>query len=96
MESRGTSVVGGLIVDHGLGDHWAFEQTGTKELFTCIGPWEVGETPEHTRQLNIIGTLMRQNSLEFTRAWRPLLLSADYSPETIDDWIHKIDIGTLF
>ena len=42
MEARKTSLAGGAIVANGLGDHPAFEQTGTKELHICIGPWETG------------------------------------------------------
>ncbi|KAF8606425.1 S-adenosyl-L-methionine-dependent methyltransferase [Ceratobasidium sp. AG-I] len=59
--------------------------------FIPIGPWERGRTAFETRKMEVIGELMRQNSLAFARAFKPLLLSEGYSSETIDRFIAGAD-----
>ncbi|KLO11866.1 S-adenosyl-L-methionine-dependent methyltransferase [Schizopora paradoxa] len=56
-----------------------------------IGPWARGTTPEDTRQLIHLGTLMRLNMKEFERSLVPLFLANGYAPELVQRFIQGAD-----
>ncbi|KAF8610155.1 S-adenosyl-L-methionine-dependent methyltransferase [Ceratobasidium sp. AG-I] len=64
-----------------------FRDQASVKIFSPIGPWERGQTADETRKLETIGELMRQNSIEFVAALRPLLISEEYPPDMVDRFI---------
>ncbi|CEL55224.1 hypothetical protein RSOLAG1IB_01232 [Rhizoctonia solani AG-1 IB] len=91
MKSRGSHVDANANIYNWLCQNPLFEDEDWGKLFTPIGPWERGRTAAETNKLQIIGELMRQNSLAFVRALKPLLISEGYAPEIVDRFISGTD-----
>ncbi|CAE6427015.1 unnamed protein product [Rhizoctonia solani] len=91
MKSRGSHVDANANLYNWLCQNPLFEAEDWGKLFTPIGPWERGRTTAETNKLQIIGELMRQNSLAFVRALKPLLISEGYAPEIVDRFIAGTD-----
>ncbi|KAG9127539.1 hypothetical protein FRC07_012555 [Ceratobasidium sp. 392] len=91
MKGRGSHVDANIKIYGWLCENQLFQDEDWEKIFSPIGPWERGRTEAETRKLETIGELMRQNSLSFVRALKPLLLSENYSPETVDRFIAGTD-----
>ncbi|KAG8717995.1 hypothetical protein FRC08_006191 [Ceratobasidium sp. 394] len=91
MKGRGSHVDANIKLYGWLCENPLFQDEDWAKIFSPIGPWERGRTEAETRKLEIIGELMRQNSLSFVRALKPLLLSEGYFPETVDRFIAGTD-----
>ncbi|GAB1521736.1 hypothetical protein RhiTH_004833 [Rhizoctonia solani] len=91
MKGRGSHVDANVNLYNWLCQNPLFEDEDWGKLFTPIGPWERGRTTAETNKLQIIGELMRQNSLAFVRALKPLLISEGYAPEIVDRFIAGTD-----
>ncbi|KAJ1307327.1 hypothetical protein OPQ81_001433 [Rhizoctonia solani] len=91
MKSRGSHVDANVNLYNWLCQNPLFEAEDWAKVFTPIGPWERGRTAAETNKLQIIGELMRQNSLAFVRALKPLLISEGYAPEVVDRFIAGTD-----
>ncbi|QRV74817.1 hypothetical protein RhiJN_17527 [Ceratobasidium sp. AG-Ba] len=93
MKSRGSHVDANIKLHGWLCENPLFQDEDWAKIFSPIGPWERGRTAAETRKLETIGELMRQNSLAFVRALKPLLLAENYFPETVDRFIAGTDKG---
>ncbi|KDN50695.1 hypothetical protein RSAG8_01193, partial [Rhizoctonia solani AG-8 WAC10335] len=91
MKGRGSHVDANVNLYNWLCQNPLFEDEDWGKIFTPIGPWERGRTAAETNKLHIIGELMRQNSLAFVRALKPLLISEGYAPEIVDRFIAGTD-----
>ncbi|KAL5635113.1 hypothetical protein ACGC1H_002965 [Rhizoctonia solani] len=91
MKGRGSHVDANVNLYNWLCQNPLFEDEDWGKVFSPIGPWERGRTAAETNKLQIIGELMRQNSLAFVRALKPLLISEGYAPETVDRFIAGTD-----
>ncbi|KAF8610154.1 S-adenosyl-L-methionine-dependent methyltransferase [Ceratobasidium sp. AG-I] len=93
FEASKAMVARGLKVDDHLKQYpWLcasplFQDQDRTRVFTPNGPWERGRTAAEAKKRETIGELMRQNSIEFVKALRPLLISGDYPPEMVDRFI---------
>ncbi|TDL22037.1 S-adenosyl-L-methionine-dependent methyltransferase [Rickenella mellea] len=67
------------------------EDCGSQVFLVPIGPWDIGETPEETRERQNLGILTRQVIMEYARALRPLFLTHGYPPEVVDRFIFETD-----
>ncbi|KAG8701238.1 hypothetical protein FRC09_005486 [Ceratobasidium sp. 395] len=91
MKGRGSHVDANIKIHGWLCENPLFQDEDWAKIFSPIGPWERGRTEAESRKLETIGELMRQNSLSFVRALKPLLLSEGYFPETVDRFIAGTD-----
>ncbi|KAF8598878.1 S-adenosyl-L-methionine-dependent methyltransferase [Ceratobasidium sp. AG-I] len=92
MKTRGSHVEANATTLY----QWAcenpfLEDEGSTTIFTPMGPWERGRTAFESRKLETIGELMRQNSMDFGRAVKPLLVSEGIPPEMVDRFIAGTD-----
>ncbi|KAF8606426.1 S-adenosyl-L-methionine-dependent methyltransferase [Ceratobasidium sp. AG-I] len=91
MKARGSHVDSHTKIYGWICENQLVEDVCWAKHFIPVGPWEKGRTTFETKKLETIGELMRQNSLAFARAFKPLLLSEGYPAETIDRFIAGID-----
>ncbi|KAG8716407.1 hypothetical protein FRC11_013390 [Ceratobasidium sp. 423] len=91
MKGRGSHVDANVNLYNWMCQTPLFEAEDWAKVFTPIGPWERGRTAVETNKIQIIGELMRQNSLAFVRALKPLLISEGYAPEVVDRFIAGTD-----
>ncbi|CAE7204455.1 unnamed protein product [Rhizoctonia solani] len=91
MKARGSHVDANVNLYNWVCQDPLFEDEDWAKVFSPIGPWERGRTAAETNKLQIIGELMRQNSLAFVRALKPLLISEGYAPEIVDRFIAGTD-----
>ncbi|KAF9520151.1 hypothetical protein BS47DRAFT_846792 [Hydnum rufescens UP504] len=71
---RGSAMDAGRFLLTWLQQNQELENEQGRKIFTPIGPWLRGDTEAETGRLMFIGELMRQNSKEFVRGWKPMLL----------------------
>ncbi|KAG8872851.1 hypothetical protein FRB97_007286 [Tulasnella sp. 331] len=64
-----------------------WEETGTKQLYLPVGPWE-DNMDERRRS---VAESMGEDARALCEACRPLLLSHGYFPETVEKWISSAD-----
>ncbi|CUA75923.1 hypothetical protein RSOLAG22IIIB_01926 [Rhizoctonia solani] len=91
MKGRGSHVDANVNLYNWVCQDPLFEDEDWGKVFSPIGPWERGRTAAETNKLQIIGELMRQNSLAFVRALKPLLISEGYAAEIVDRFIAGTD-----
>jgi len=97
LKPRGSAIDAGRFLLTWLQQNDELENEEGRKIFTPIGPWLKGDDEADTERLLFIGELMRQNSKEFVRGWKPMLLEEGFFEDTVDRWIQGTDeeLGAL-
>ncbi|KAI5123372.1 hypothetical protein M0805_001793 [Coniferiporia weirii] len=91
MKGRGSYVDAGLMLERWMQSCPDLTDVHSQEMWTPIGPWKRGSTPEETQRLQMIGTLMRQNMKEFVRSCRPMFVATGFPPAQIERFMEGTD-----
>jgi len=91
LKSRSSAVDAPTQLFKWIQEHPDLKDEVGMDLFIPIGPWLMGADKVATERVQYVGHLMRENLLELTRAFKPMLVEEAYSPDTIDRWIAGAD-----
>ncbi|CCA67628.1 hypothetical protein PIIN_01456 [Serendipita indica DSM 11827] len=91
---RGSDVPGlEDCIDLGLFGHPLIEPSSIRaaSLYTPIGPWPESPYASEQQQLRYAGALMRQDLIQLSRAWHPILKVSGIDQATLDRWSERVD-----
>jgi len=91
MKSRGSALDAGVMLERWMNAEPDVFDVKYDVKWIPIGPWDRGSTPEETRQLIHLGTLMRQNMKEYARSLVPVFLGNGYAPDVVSRFIEGAD-----
>ncbi|KLO18675.1 S-adenosyl-L-methionine-dependent methyltransferase [Schizopora paradoxa] len=91
MKSRGSALDAGVMLERWMNAEPEITDVKYDVKWIPIGPWDRGVTPEETRQLIHLGTLMRQNMKEYARSLVPLFLANGFAPDLVSRFIEGAD-----